>query len=63
MYHRHVSSIKKRFKGHFIGLFQHCRRSAYCVRKLNEFPHSSPETPRIIEMRETSTSEGGNYYQ
>ena len=29
----------------------------------NKFPHSSPEAPRIIQMRETSTSEGGNYYQ
>ena len=30
---------------------------------LNKFPHSSPEAPCIIQMRETSTSEGGNYYQ
>ena len=29
----------------------------------NKFPHSSPEAPRIMQMRETSTSEGGNYYQ
>jgi hypothetical protein len=29
----------------------------------NKFPHSSPEAPRIIRMRETSTSEGGNYPQ
>ena len=29
----------------------------------NKFPHSSPEAPRIIQMRGTSTSEGGNYYQ
>jgi hypothetical protein len=27
----------------------------------NKFQHSSPEAPRIIHMRETSTSEGGNY--
>ena len=29
----------------------------------SKFPHSSPEAPRIIQMRETSTSEGGNYNQ
>jgi hypothetical protein len=27
----------------------------------NKFRHSSPEAPRIIQMCETSTSEGGNY--
>jgi hypothetical protein len=27
----------------------------------NKFLHSSPEAPRIIQMCETSTSEGGNY--
>ena len=53
----------KKVKGRFIGLFQHCGRSAYCILTLNKFPHSSPEVPRIIQMRETSTSEGGNYYQ
>ena len=36
---------------------------AYCILAPNNFPHSSPEAPRIIQMRETSTSEGGNYYQ
>jgi len=46
-----------------MGLFQHCGRSAYCILTSNNFPHSSPEAPRIVEMRETSTSEGGNYYQ
>jgi len=50
-------------KGRFIGLSQHCGRSAYCILTLNKFPHSSPEAPRIIQMRQTSTSEGGNYYQ
>ena len=50
-------------KCRFTGLLQHCGRSAYCVLTLNKFPHSSPEAPRIIQMRETSTSEGGNYYQ
>ena len=55
--------FKKKVKGRFIGLFQHCRSSAYCIINLNKFPHSSPEAPRIIQMRETSTNEGGNYYQ
>ena len=36
---------------------------AYCILTPNKFPHSSPGSPRIIQMRETSTSEGGNYYQ
>ena len=45
------------------GFFQHCGRSAYCVFTPNKFPHSSTEAPRIIQMRENSTSEGGNYYQ
>ena len=46
-----------------MGLFQHCGRSAYFILTPNKFPQSSPEAPRIIQMRETSTSEGGNYYQ
>jgi len=54
---------KSFFKGRFMGLFQHCGRSAYCILTPNKFLHSSPEAPRIIQMRETSTSEGGNYYQ
>ena len=54
-------SVTLKVKGRFIGLFQHCGRSAYCILTLNKFPHSSPEAPRIIQMRETSTSEGGNY--
>ena len=45
----------------FYGAFQHCGRSAYCILTPNK-PHSSPEAPRIIQMRKTSTSEGGNYY-
>ena len=60
---RITAGSKKKVKGHFIGLFQHCGRSAYCILTLNKFPHSSPEAPRIMRMRETSTSEGGNYYQ
>jgi len=39
-----------------MGLFQHCGRSACCILTPNKFPHSSPEAPRIIQMRETSTS-------
>jgi hypothetical protein len=34
----------------------------YCVlTPIKYFPHSSPEAPRIMQMRKTSTSEGGNY--
>ena len=55
--------LRSKVQGRFIGLFQHCRHSAYCILTLNKFSHSSPEAPRIIQMRETSTSEGGNYYQ
>ena len=29
----------------------------------NKFPHSSPEAPRIIQIHEIATREGGNYYQ
>ena len=53
----------KKVKGRFMGFFQHCDRSAYCILTPNKFPHSSTEAPRIIQMGETSTSEGGNYYQ
>ena len=56
-------TLKGKGKGSFMGLFQHCGRSAYCILTPNKFPHSYPEAPRIIQMRETSTSEGGNYYQ
>ena len=50
-------------KGRFLELFQHWGHLAFCILAPNKFPHSSPEAPRIIQMRETSTSEGGNYYQ
>ena len=64
---KYISTIrlirKGKGKGRFMGLFQHCGRSDYCILTPNKFPHSSPEAPRIIQMRETSTSEGGNYYQ
>jgi len=62
--HTHADWIlrPKKVKGHFMGLFQHCGRSA-CILTPNKFSHSSPEAARIIQMRGTSTSEGGNYYQ
>ena len=53
----------KKVKDRFMGLFQHCGRSAYCFPTPNKIPLSTPETPRIIQMCETSTSEGGKYYQ
>jgi len=59
----HAGTQKKKVKGRFIGLFQQCGCSAYCVLTLNKFPHSSPEAPHIVQMHETSASEGGNYYQ
>jgi len=45
------------------GFFNTAAVLANCILTPNKFPHSSPEAPRIIQMRETSTSEGGNYYQ
>ena len=52
-------SLRVKGKGRFLELFH----LAYCILAPNKFPHSSPEAPRIMQMRETSTSEGGNYYQ
>jgi hypothetical protein len=43
------------------GAFQYLDLSDLLYSYPNKFPHSSPEAPRIIQMRETSTSEGGNY--
>jgi hypothetical protein len=43
------------------GVFQHVDRLGVLYSYPNKFPHSSPEVPCIIQMRETSTSEGGNY--
>jgi hypothetical protein len=45
----------------FPGLFQHSDLAGLLYSCPNKFPHSSPEAPRIIHMRGTSTSEGGNY--
>ena len=57
----HFMFYKGKGKSSFLELFQHWGHLAYCILAPNKFPHSSPEAPRIIEMRETSTSEGGNY--
>ena len=54
---------KSKGKGRFLELFQHWGHLAYCILPPNKFPHSSPEAPCIIQMCETSTSEGGNYYK
>jgi len=54
----HYKVIKVKGKGRFMGLF-----NTAAVLTPNKFPHSSPEAPCIIQMRETSTREGGNYYQ
>jgi hypothetical protein len=43
-----------------MGLFNTSTAWVYCILTPN-FPHSSPEAPHIIQLRETSTSEGGNY--
>jgi len=58
-----IIGLGLKVKGRFMGFFQNCSHSAYCILTPNNFPHSSPEAPRIIQMRETSTNEGGNYYQ
>ena len=57
------SIVKKRFKGRLVGLFQHCSRRLIVLLPPNEFLLSSPEAPRTIQARETSVSEGRNYYQ
>ena len=46
-----------------MGLFQHCIRRLIVLLPPNEFLHSSSEAPRTIQARETSASEGRNYYQ
>ena len=54
---------KKRFKGRLVGPFQHCSRRLIVLLPPNGFLHSSPETPRATQARETSASEGRNYYK
>jgi hypothetical protein len=56
-------NLCKKVKGQsrFTGLFQYLDRLGILHSYPNKFPHSSPEAPRIIQMRETSTSEGGKY--
>ena len=53
---------KKRFKGRLVGIFQHCNRRLIVLLPPDEFLHSSPEAPRTIQARETSASEGRNYF-
>ena len=62
-YWRNVLYSKGKGKCRFLELFQHWGHLTYCILASNTFPHSSPEAPRIIQMLETSTNEGGNYYQ
>ena len=45
-----------------MGLFRHCSRRLIVLLPPNEFLHSSPEAPRIIQAGETSAIEGRNYY-
>ena len=51
------------FKRRLVGLFQHFSRRLIVLLLPNEFLHSSPEAPRTTQARETSASEGRNYYQ
>ena len=53
----------KRFKGLLVGPFQHCIQRLIVLLPPNEFLHSSTEAPRTTQARETSASEGRNYYQ
>ena len=46
-----------------MGLFQHRSRRLIVLLPPNELLHSSPEAPRTTQARETSASEGRNYYQ
>ena len=59
---QHVT-VKVKVKVAFWSFFNTEAILAYCILAPNKFLHSSLEAPRIIQMRETSTSEGGNYYQ
>ena len=53
----------KMFKRRLVGLFQHFSRRLIVLLLPNEFLHSAPEAPRTTQARETSASEGRNYYQ
>ena len=50
-------------KGRLVGPFQHCIRKLIVLLPPDEFLHSSPEAPPTTQARETSASEGRNYYQ
>ena len=63
LYFRLTFFLKKRFKGRLAGRFQHCSRRLIVLLPPDEFLHSSPEAPRTTQTRETSASEGRNYYQ
>jgi hypothetical protein len=52
--------MKSKRLSRFPGLFQHSGLTGLLYSCPNKFPHSSPEAPRIIQMRETSTIKGGN---
>ena len=54
---------KKSFEGRLVGPFQHCSLRLIVLLPPNEFLHSTPEAPRTTHARQTSASEGRNYYQ
>jgi hypothetical protein len=57
MHMRNMGTIKLKLKlKSLYGAFQYLYRSGLLYSYLNKFPHSSPEAPRIIQMRE-----GGKY--
>ena len=57
--HTHIYIYKRSLSGAFSAL----QAKADCTLTPNEFLHSSPEAPRTIQARETSASEGRDYYQ
>ena len=50
-------------EGRLVGLFSALHPEADCTLTPNEFLHSSQDAPRTTQARETSASEGRNYYQ
>ena len=54
---------KKKVYRSLIGAFSALHPKADCTLIPNEFLHSSPEAPHTTQARETSASEGRNYYQ